>query len=1027
MLPRLSVAVLVLLLVSPVRGEAPPKADESLNLPNIAALMMAGGPMPGAEEVEFPKFEDVTKDMVSREGLFTLWSYPADAKNKDKEKLLAQIPRSLLGEKFMLSISYSGGGFFTGFPLDQHVVAWEELDRQLLLVEPDTGYVVDKSNPISDVIVRTHPDRIRKAIPILTKTPGGDPVIDLGPMLKSDFAGISWMSMGRGGMISPELSKWTRKKTFELNVELGVELAVARMFPQGSYEKRLLHYSFWKLPQTNYTPRIADDRVGYFLTTNQDWTKPSDSRDLFNRYIDRWNLVKRDPSLKLCEPVKPIVFYIEKTVPVKFRRAVRDGILEWNRAFEKIGFVDAIQVRQQTEDNEWKDLDPEDMRYSFFRWIVSGASFAMGPHRANPFTGEIYDADIIMDDSMVRSIELSAQYNLPSAVSSARMSDPALRDFLRSFPQFARPCRPWEERSIGEDDSQELREAMRERMRQRGHHCCEYAEGMKSELMFAGAMLAGQPREVIDKCLYDVIREIVMHEVGHTLGLRHNFIASSVYSLDEIKRRSKTGEATTGSVMDYNPTLFFREYDGNLAEMYFVTPTLGPYDFWAIEYGYRPADGTFESAKKDDEKPADDKKAEDKDAEADQEKSAAADEAAAAMAALSAQIPKDKLDKLPPEIRQAIESGAAAKMIRSGPGGPGRPARAAGGGSSGPMFKAANSAEEKMLLEIASRSAEPELAYATDEDTMFLSPDPRSNRFDLGADPVAWAEERLALIDKRMDGIRDWAVKDQESWYYLRNAFTSLLVQKAIVLDYVGRYIGGLYVSRAHRGDPDAPPPFRLVDAETQRKALAFIEKSLYSDEFFAIPPETLNHLAAARWWHDGVNISFTVDYPLLDIIGLLQWWNLFDRLFPNTLRRIHDAELKTDTSDRFTVAEYLQSLQRGCWAGTIDVDRAKKGKWTDAAPFVSSIRRSLQREYLGMMEPLVRIPPGMLYSPDLHAMVQHSLRTLAAEIEQVQETGKLDFASDAHLTACRTRIERMLKAELNEYGSGGGMMIGGF
>ena len=77
----------------------------------------------------------------------------------------------------------------------------------------------------------------------------------------------------------------------------GVELAVKRKSPPGSYDKKMVHFSFWKLPKTDYTPRVADDRVGYFLTANQDWAKPTDARDIFNRYIDRWHLEKRDPSL----------------------------------------------------------------------------------------------------------------------------------------------------------------------------------------------------------------------------------------------------------------------------------------------------------------------------------------------------------------------------------------------------------------------------------------------------------------------------------------------------------------------------------------------------------------------------------------------------------------------------------------------------------------------------------------------------------------------------------------------------------
>ncbi len=993
----------------------------ALDLTQIVAKLSGDSP-PDAEkpEKEYPDFKEVTKDMEAHKGLFTLWYYPKGTKDKDAEKLLCQIPADFLGQKFMLSTSFSGGGFFTGFPLEERVVQWEELGHQLLLIEPETRFVTDGNSTVNDVVRRTHPDRFRTAVPIVTKSPGGDRVIDLGPLLKSDFADIAWMSFGRGGGINAALSKWIRKpmpgkpdvllpaKTFTGNVEIGVELAVSRQYPPGSYGKKLVHYSFWRLKKSDYTPRIADDRVGYFLTTNRDWSKPTDSRDIFNRYVDRWHLVKRDPSLKLCEPKEPIIFYIEKTVPVRFRRAVRDGILEWNKAFEKIGFLNAVEVRQQTADNEWKDLDPEDMRYSFFRWIVAGAGFAMGPHRGNPFTGQIYDADIIFDDAMVRYFEQETRQMLPSTAMAMKMKDPALQAFLEKFPQWKRPTHEWETFIFGEDGEAEIREAMRKRMRERGQHCCDYAEGMRHQMAVAGAALAGQPKEVIDRFLYDVIKEVVTHEVGHTLGLRHNFKASTIYSLEEIRRRRTTGEATCGSVMDYNPALFFAGKDA--VEGHFITPTIGPYDYWAIEYGYRPFDGTYEGKKKKD---AGEKEEKTKEAPA----KAAEPEVPAEIKAMLDNIPKEFRDQLTPDkitqLKEMFESGAAVEMAGGEVPTPPK--------DSGLPFKAPPSGEEAMLREIAGRSTEPELAYGSDEDATWLSPDPRVVRFDMGSDPVEWARTRMELVNNRMDNILEWAVKDGESWYHLRGSFSRLLFEKTLVLDNVGRYIGGQYFHRSHRGDADAPAPFELVDPKLQRDALAFIEEHLFNDEFFTFPPEVLNHLAPPRWWHEGMRIDFRMDFPVHRIIGLLQWWNLFDRLYPNTLRRIHDAEMKTTDSNKFTVAEYLQRLQKACWADICDVDRAKKGTWTDAKPFVSDIRRSLQREYLGLMEPLVRIPPDWVLSPDLHAMVKHLLQELSGDLGGVIETGKLDFASKAHLCICKSRIDRMLAPELREFSFFGG------
>jgi hypothetical protein len=975
--------------------------------PDLAALMAKAAANDAASKESGgggPKFEEVTKDMKSQEGLFTLWFYPAEAEDKDMERLLAQIPRGLLGEDFMLSLSFSGGGFFTGFPLEERVVRWELHNKQLLLIEPETRFITEGEHTVADVVRRTYPDRIRVAVPIITKSKGGDPLIDLGPMLKSNFADIAWMG---GAGINATLSRWTKRKTFPLNVEIATELAIRRASPPGSHDRRTVHYSFWKLPASDYKPRIADDRVGYFLTTHQDWSKPIEARDLFNRYIDRWHLVKRDPKLPLCEPRQPIIFYIEKTVPVRYRRAVRDGILEWNRAFEKIGFVNAIEVRQQTDDNEWKDLDPEDMRYSFIRWIVTGGGFAMGPHRSNPFTGQIYDADIVFDDSMVRSFVEQAGQLLPAAATATVMRDAAMERFLEAHPQWQRHQPDWETLVLGEDRSREaeVRETMRERLHARGYFGCDYAEGMKHEMAVARALLTGQPQEVVERFLYDTIKETVTHEVGHTLGLRHNFASSSVYTLEEIKARRTTGEALVGSIMDYNPILLFNEEE---PEGHFITPTIGPYDYWAIEYGYRPADGSYKPETPDEDKQA---KAEEEGEEEQPEKPEDP----------LKKVSKETLDRLPPEVKELLESDEAKQMLAAKAAEKETEEEADAEAPAGPTFTGPGAAERKMLHEIASRAGEPELVYASDVDTTVLGPDPRSNRFDMGKDPVEWAQMRIDLIDRRMGNILEWAVKDGESWYHLRQAFTTLLFEKARVLGYVGRYIGGQYTTRAHRGDDNTQPPFVLVDPDRQRKALEYLEQTIFTDEFFAVEPGLLNHLAAPRWVHTGANINLMVDFPIHRIIGVLQWMNLMDRLFPNTLRRIHDAEVKTEAADKLTVAEYLQRVQKACWGVSLDAKRIAEGTWTDTEPLIPSVRRSLQREYLSLMEPLARIAPGIVLSPDLHAMVQQCLRQLAEGIDNVLSdaatAGKLDFASKGHLNACKSRIERLLEPELEEYG----------
>ncbi len=166
--------------------------------------------------------------------------------------------------------------------------------------------------------------------------------------------------------------------------------------PRGA--QVVIHYGLSKLPHSDYKPRLADDRVGHFLSTHRDFSKDiHDTPEV--RYVTRWHLEKNNPNAESSPPKKPIVFWIEKTVPREYRPYVRAGILEWNKAFAKLGYIDAIETRDQSD---LDDFDPEDIRYNTFRWITTSLGFAMGPSRTNPKTGQILDADIIFDEGMIR-------------------------------------------------------------------------------------------------------------------------------------------------------------------------------------------------------------------------------------------------------------------------------------------------------------------------------------------------------------------------------------------------------------------------------------------------------------------------------------------------------------------------------------------------------------------------------------------------------------------------------------------------
>jgi len=583
------VCVVVFLAAIGLAVQSPGQVDNQTQDQDAVAKAPSGAPKaPKAADGDkkakrFPDFKDVIKDMEVTEGLFTLYRYDPGDKERDSEKLLCKIPKGLLNEDLLFATSISRGGQFTGWMWRDHLIRWEVVGKHLKMVTPDTRYVHKKGKPVTDAVKRTYNETFLVSMPIVTMTPGGAPVIDLGKLLKSDLADVSFMGP-RNARIRAELSKWMKVKVFPDNILIDVDLAI-----QGGRGGRLVgvSYAFRRLPKLgSYTPRAADDRIGYFLTAKMDWSKSAGARDTFVRYINRWKLEKRDPSLELSPPKKPITFIIEKTVPIQWRRWVRQGIEDWNKAFEKIGFVDAIVVQQQTEDNEFADYDPEDARYNFFRWIVSGRAFAMGPSRVDPRTGQILDADIIMDDSFVRAWMQDFDIFAPSSM--AELRGPGFKMWMDQHPELLPRflSEPVDEPAGGPAALREIAEA---KLRASGRHVCSYAFGLQQQLAFVhNALLAtGSGKKIPEHFVGEAIREAVTHEVGHTLGLRHNFKASSWLTLEEIRRRRNEGdEPTSASVMDYNPLLFFAGDDPEKVR-HFVTPTIGPWDYWVIEYGHR--------------------------------------------------------------------------------------------------------------------------------------------------------------------------------------------------------------------------------------------------------------------------------------------------------------------------------------------------------------------------------------------------------------------------------------------------------
>ena len=927
-------------------GEKSEGDGETSADPEPAAKSSSSSSSSSAAKPKYPPFADVAKDFTPVEGLFHLY--------RKESRLLAEIEPSHFNRDFIVLIAIARGigegSLLGGMPIgfgDDWLWTFRKVDDNIHVVRRNIRFKAAKGSPEEKAVKFAYTDSVLYSLPIITVGPHGGAIVDFTQIFFSDLPQIG--NEMPGFSFSPSKTTWAQVKGFKDNIELEVA-ASYNLAPNvqldGVADSRSatinVHYSISALPETGYVPRYADDRVGYFLTVLKDYSKKG-SDDNFVRLINRWDLQKADPSAELSPPKKPIVFWIEKTVPFQYRKPIADGILEWNKAFEKAGIVNAIEVRQQPDNADW---DPEDINYNTFRWITAGAGFAMGPSRVNPLTGQILDADIIFDADFIRFWKTELETFTPASV-AALTNGPIEEDAYRAMLANLSPSHR--------------------------HHVncrCELHSGMSRELAFGATVLAAaldgdekaaadpkkdpkatdskdpkaaaaakDPKVVeaenaarvakeLDKMIMQGLKEVAMHEVGHTLGLRHNFKASTYFKVEELHDTAKTKDVgLTASVMDYNPTNIARK--GQKQGDYYST-TIGPYDMWVIEYGYKPFAGSPE-----------------------------------------ADLPE--------------------------------------------------------LKKIASRAAEPALAYATDEDTRGIDSDPLVNRFDFGKEPLDYAKARSELIETLWPGLVDRVTKNGEGYQKARQAFGVLLGNYGSSLFFASRYVGGIYVNRDHKGDANARAPYVIVPAEKQRAALKLLAEKVLSDKPFAFPPEQYNYLASTRWNHWGVRMPERSDYAVHDVI--LMWQNrILDQLMSSlTLKRLHDAELKIAADqDALTVPELIDTLTTAVFS---ELDDLKAGDYTNRKPAVSSLRRNLQRAYLKRLGSLAIGPqssgtamaamlgitlPSSSVPEDVQTLAYAELQELDGKITKILGANlKLDAYSKAHLTESQQRIKKILAAQL--------------
>ncbi|MCA3147924.1 MAG: zinc-dependent metalloprotease [Burkholderiales bacterium] len=547
----------------------PPTPTPAGSTPPTTAPTATAAPQPPgpAPNTALRPFNELIRDAKLLPGLFRLY--------QREERVLLELEPQHFKTPYLLAITLSQGlgerSFYSHFMWDDTLVTFERVGANVqmqvrnvsLFATPGTAMAINVANSFSPsllnvvpVLSQPHPERqsilVDASALFLADMPQAATRLEAAFRIPYAFdARNSVLDKVRS---TPDMATFQVRAHFytprlPLQQPSPNSPPVAINPPRTLEDPRSLflgfHYSLATLPDAEYRPRAADDRLGHFVT--QRWNYSDDvAIDPRQHWVNRWRLEKQQPEAASSEPKKPIIFWIDKNVPEKYRATITAGILEWNKAFERVGFKQAIRVEIQPEQAEF---DLADVRHASVRWYLEAEErgLARGPIVADPRTGEIIDADITISQSWTR--------------------------LMRRVGVEAVPAAP---RLLKADHDQRW---------------CEHAAMTIEDTAFAldlmearGELLPDSPE--VEKILLMALKDVVMHEVGHTLGLRHNFRASSVYSLQQISDPAFNREyGVSGSVMDYNPI--------NLAPRglpqgeYFMT-TLGAYDYWVIEYAYRP-------------------------------------------------------------------------------------------------------------------------------------------------------------------------------------------------------------------------------------------------------------------------------------------------------------------------------------------------------------------------------------------------------------------------------------------------------
>ncbi len=543
----------------------PPTAGSQAQAPGAAA---SAPPRPDANGLR--PFADIIRDAKDAKGFITVWT--------KEDRTWLEIPTELLDKPFFLGGSLGSGlgqpMFLPGLMGREHVVVLRRSGNTLQLVAKNLGVRAPKGTPLETALAESYSDSLLSAAPVLSlpHPERKSILVDATVLFGTDMPGLQTQientfrlsyAFDRANSAIERTRSSPQGTTLAVRMHFAIPKlpaapAVApppgtplpsppRALPDARSFFLSYVYTLAPLPEQPMRGRVADQRVGHFTTAFWDLANPR-SGDNQTHFVERWRLEKKDPAAEASEPKEPILVWMDKNIPEQYRDAVKAGILEWNKAFERAGFRNAIEVRQQPADADWSTV--EGTRHLAVRWFVmqGPGALAVGPSQSDPRTGEILRGAAIIPENWARLGNQTVAEVLPKP--SAAVSLEQLLD---------------------------------------GCLCTSSLDAMNQaafglELLEArGAIEPGSPEA--QRFIADNLKDVVMHEVGHSLGLRHNFKGSTGVKLDQLRDAAFTRErGISNSVMDYNALNLPLEGE---APTVMNQVTLGEYDYWAIEYAYR--------------------------------------------------------------------------------------------------------------------------------------------------------------------------------------------------------------------------------------------------------------------------------------------------------------------------------------------------------------------------------------------------------------------------------------------------------